>query len=146
MSHTIARILSLFITNHNSDTLSKSSLKMDEKGILEDKHYDKERDRSVLITSTKAYTMAKKEDISMEYGSLGENIVIDYNLHLLNPGDRLEIGEIILEIVQNCTLCNHLSAIDKRVPKLLREDRGVFAKVVKGGRLHLNDEVCLLGK
>lgn len=144
MPHTIARILSLFITNHNADTLPKSSLKMDEKGILEDKHYDREIDRSVLITSTKAYTMAKKEDISMEYGSLGENIVIDYNLHLLSPGDRLKMGETVLEIVQNCTLCNHLSKIDKKLPKLLCQDRGVFAKVIKGGILHQNDEVYLL--
>ncbi len=143
MPQAIAHILSLFITNHNSDTLYKTSLKMDKSGVLEDKHYGKNIDRSVLITSTKAYLMAKEENIFMEHGSLGENIVIDYNLDLLNPGDKLQAGEVILEIVQNCTLCNHLSKIDKKLPKLLSQDRGVFAKVIKGGKLSQNDKVYL---
>jgi MOSC domain-containing protein YiiM len=116
---------------------------MDKSGVLEDKHYGKNIDRSVLITSTKAYLMAKEENIFMEHGSLGENIVIDYNLDLLNPGDKLQAGEVILEIVQNCTLCNHLSKIDKKLPKLLSQDRGVFAKVIKGGKLSQNDKVYL---
>ena len=144
MAQAIARILSLFITNSESVTLSKSSLKMDENGIYEDKHYNKNKNRSVLITSTKAYTMAKEKSIIMPYGSLGENIVIDYDLHLLNPGDKLQIGDVILEIVQNCTLCKHLSKIDKQLPKLLCNDRGVFAKVIKEGKLHQDDDVYLL--
>jgi MOSC domain-containing protein YiiM len=119
-------------------------LDMDNKGIAGDKHYGKDPDRTVLITSIKAYDILKQNGISASHGSLGENIVVDLDLDDIKPGDQLQMGDVVVEIAQNCTLCNHLSAIDKRVPKLLRHDRGVFAKVVQGGRLHLNDEVRIV--
>ncbi len=144
MPHAIADILALFITDKDAKTHTKPFLQLDEKGIVGDKHYNKNRNRSVLITSVKAYRMAEERAIVMSYGSLGENIVIDYDLHLLKPGDQLKVGEVVLEIVQNCTLCNHLSKIDKSLPKLLCNDRGIFAKVVKGGILRQKDTVHLL--
>ncbi len=145
MSQSIAKILALFITDAQKNLIPCKHLELDEKGVIGDKHYDHAPiTRSVLITSTKAYDILSRESIQTPHGSLGENIVIDYDLHLLNPGDRLQIGDAIVEITQNCTLCNHLATIDKRVPRLLRHDRGIFAKVLQSGTLRLGDEVYLL--
>ncbi len=69
----------------------------------------------------------------MPFGSLGENILIDYNPYHLNAGDQLRMGEVVLQISQNCTICDHLSKIDETLPTLLKDDRGIFAKVIKGG-------------
>ncbi len=143
MSQVIAHVLALFITDLQKQTTSCEKIELDEKGIFGDKHYGKDTSRTVLLTSSLAYDMLLHENIDASFGALGENIVIDYDLHRVNPGDKIKLGEVVLEIAQNCTLCNHLSKIDKRVPKLLRHDRGVFAKVVRGGELHLHDEVHL---
>ena len=143
MSQVIAHVLALFITDLQKQTISCEKIVLDEKGIIGDKHYAKEPSRTVLLTSSHAYDMLLHENINASFGALGENIVIDYDLHRVNPGDKIKLGEVVLELAQNCTLCNHLSKIDKRVPKLLRHDRGVFAKVLRGGELHLHDEVRL---
>ena len=144
MSRPIAEILALFITDTQKNLIRCNRLTLDEKGVIGDKHYDTSpRTRSVLITSTKAYDLLHNEGIEASFGSLGENIVIDYDLHQLNPGDRLQAGDAIVEITQNCTLCNHLASIDKRVPRLLRHDRGIFAKVVKSGTLRPGDVVYI---
>jgi MOSC domain-containing protein YiiM len=136
------KVIALYICDPETSVCSeKTTLTLDEKGIQNDKHYDKERNRSVLITSTYAYELARSEGITIEHGALGENILTDFDLRDIKPGEQLQTGDVILEIAQNCTLCNHLSKIDKKLPKLLRHDRGVFAKVVKGGELRQNDEV-----
>jgi MOSC domain-containing protein YiiM len=121
-----------------------TSISLDEKGILEDKYYNKNIHRSVLITSQESYLLANDHDILLPIGALGENILTDYNPYHLNAGDRLHVGNVILEISQNCTMCDHLSNIDTRLPELLKDDRGIFAKVIKKGVIKNGDEIHLL--
>jgi len=80
----------------------------------------------------------------MPFGYLGENILIDYNPYSLAIGTRVKIGNTVLEISQNCTICNHLSVIDKRIPSLLKNDRGIFAKVVEDGEIKIDDSIYIL--
>jgi MOSC domain-containing protein YiiM len=98
----------------------------------------------VLITSEASYTLANDHNIQLPFGSLGENILIDYDPYHLNAGDQLRMGEVILEISQNCTMCDHLSKIDEDLPELLKDDRGIFARVVEGGVIKKEDEIYLL--
>ena len=99
----------------------------------------------MLISSLESYEMAKEQlDVEMPYGYLGENILIDYNPYHLPAGNRLKIGSAVFEITQNCTLCNHLSKLDKRIPKLLRDDRGIFAKVIEAGDVNVGDDIYLV--
>ena len=137
-------VLNTFISNNQTSLrVEKDSLQVDKKGILTDKYYNKNINRSILITSKESYTMVSSFNISMPFGSLGENLLIDYNPYHLKAGDRLKIGEVILEISQNCTICEHLSTIDKRLPILLKEDRGIFARVIVGGTIKIGDEIYL---
>ncbi|HHB94584.1 MAG TPA: MOSC domain-containing protein, partial [Campylobacterales bacterium] len=89
------------------------------------------------------YKMAKDKNIDLEYGLLGENLLIDYNPYSLTPKSQLLIGEVVLEIVQNCTICKSLTKIDNKLPKLLKDDRGVFAKVIKSGLISDGDKIYL---
>jgi len=141
----VGNVINLFISVQGSSTrIEKESFALDPKGIIEDKYYDKNIHRSVLITSQASYTLANEHNIDMPIGALGENILIDYDPYHLNPGDKLRMGEVVLQISQNCTICDHLSSIDERLPKLLKEDRGIFAKVIEGGMIKKGDEVYLL--
>jgi len=144
-SNSIGEVLELFISKEgNSKRISKSVVELDKEGIVDDKFYAKDSERSVLLTSIESYSLAVRNNIHMTYGSLGENILIDYNPYTLTIGTRLQIGEVILEITQNCTICNHLSSIDKKLPKLLKDDRGIFVKVVEIGFIEKGDKIYLL--
>jgi MOSC domain-containing protein YiiM len=141
----VGKVENLFIsTEGTSSRVEKKSFRLDEQGIIEDKYHNKNIHRSVLLTSKESYTLANNNDIVLPFGSLGENILMDYNPYHLNAGDQLRIGDTVLEISQNCTMCDHLSRIDTRLPELLKEDRGIFAKVVQEGMIKEGDEIHLL--
>ncbi len=75
----------------------------------------------------------------------GENILVDFDLSLVKIGMQLKIGEVVLEITQNCTNNgNHLSKIDERVPALLQSDRGIFAKAILGGVIKKQDNIIYI--
>jgi len=141
----VGQILKLFIsTAQSSQRVDKSAITLDEAGVIGDKFYNKDNARSILLTSTDSYDLIKSYDIDMPHGYLGENLLMDFNPYSLAIGTRLKIGDTVLEISQNCTICNHLSVIDKRIPKLLKNDRGIFAKAIQGGEISVGDSIYLL--
>ena len=120
---------------------SYDEISLDVNGIIGDKYYGKNLQRSILITSKSSYDMAKDKATEIPFGYLGENIIIDINPYKMKPGERIEIGEVTLEITNNCTICNSLAKIDESLPKLLANDRGIFAKTLKGGNIRKGDIV-----
>ncbi len=128
------KVLKLFISKNDTykTRIETSYINADENGILNDKFYDKNNQRAILITSLQSYNIASDKNINLPDGALGENILIDINPYHLNTGDKLTIGDTTLEITQNCTLCKGLSTINAQLPKLLKNDRGIFAKIISG--------------
>jgi MOSC domain-containing protein YiiM len=126
------KVLKLFITKDDKakTKIIRNTVTVDKNGILEDKFYAKNDQRAILITSNESYKMAKENNIEIEEGVLGENILIDINPYHLIAGETLQIGNVLLEITQNCTLCKGLTSINSKLPKLLKDDRGIFAKVI----------------
>jgi MOSC domain-containing protein YiiM len=139
----VGNISSLFYSPVNGRTITKDFL-LDTKGIVNDKHYDKDIERSVLITSLESYALAKKHGIDAAYGALGENLLIDYNPYHLPAGSRLKIGNVVLEISQPCTLCKSLTQVDTKLPKILKNDRGIFAKVIEAGCITTGDNIYII--
>ncbi|MEA3434009.1 MAG: MOSC domain-containing protein [Campylobacterota bacterium] len=135
-------VLKLFISESGkSGRVEQSQLSLDANGVLNDKFYGKDVERSVLISSIDSYKLTMEHNIEMKYGDLGENIVVDFNPYALPANTPIKIGDAVLEIIQRCTLCKSLSKIDSRVPKLLKDDRGVFAKVIKAGTIDQESKV-----
>ena len=139
----VGTISSLFYSPSSGRTATETFL-LDRKGIVADKHYNKDIDRSVLITTLDSYSLAESHEINVPFGALGENLLIDYNPYHLTAGSRLQIGTVTLEISQHCTLCKSLTQVDSRLPKLLKNDRGIFSKVVKSGSISIDDDIYLL--
>ncbi|HHH20278.1 MAG TPA: MOSC domain-containing protein [Campylobacterales bacterium] len=141
----LGEIVHLFTSvQGSSDRVAQTCLTLDSHGVLGDKFYAKDIERSVLLTSTDSYALAKLNGISLEHGVLGENILMDGNPYALPMGTHLQIGSTLLVISQPCTICNHLSVFDQQLPKLLKNDRGVFAKVLHEGTIRLGDPILLL--
>ena len=139
----VGNISSLFYAR-DKNSICVSQLSLDKKGIIQDKHYNKNKERSVLIASLDSYALASKHGIDMQHGALGENILMDYNPYHLETGARLKIADLVLEISQHCTLCKSFSKIDAKLPELLKEDRGIFAQVIEPGCIKEGDTIYLL--
>ena len=138
----VGKIQKLFISQKKTKTrVSKSNIFVDFQGIQEDKFYNKNIDRSVLLSSIYAYELMNKQKINATHGELGENILVDFNPYDLEKGTQLLIGDVILEITIECTICNGLNKIDDKVPQLLKNSRGIFARVVQGGTIQINDTI-----
>lgn len=145
MNKIVGEVVTLFISKKgDTQRVEKNHVELDSNGIVEDKFYAKDMNRSVLLTTTESYDLAMQKGIEMPYGSLGENILIDFNPYALAIGRQLQIGKVVFEITQNCTICNHLSKIDKSLPKLLEHDRGIFIKVLESGVVEKGDSISLL--
>lgn len=113
-------------------------------GALGDRHAGKDPDRAVLVAGIAAYEKAKGAGIPLPFGALGENLLLDLDPHELPPGARLRVGEALLELSYVCTVCQSLSQFDLKLPKLLYGGRGLYARVLEGGRVRVGDPVLVL--
>ena len=141
----LGKVQQLFISqNATAHIQSLSSIEVDTQGIIDSKFYNKNIERSILLSGLHAYALCKRDNIEIEYGELGENILLDFNPHALPAQSKLSIGTALLELTIPCTLCKGLSTVDPHLPKLLEHDRGVFFKVLQAGEISINDPVYLL--
>ena len=143
----VGSVLELYIAPEGTSGVreEQSSLNLKESyGINGDKFANKELRKSVMIVGTKPYNMAKDKDITLPKAALGENILLDFDPHTLNIGDRLLIGNAVIEITEACTLCKHLTKYDNSLPKLIVKHRGIYCKIVKSGSISKGDKVELL--
>jgi MOSC domain-containing protein YiiM len=138
------KILKLFTTDKNSNERKEvTSLKLEVGGIIGDKSYEK-ANREILITSTYSYDFMRSIDVIVDFGTLGENILIDSKPYNLEIGTRLQCGGAILEISMKCPVCSHLSELKSNLPKLIKNERGIFGKVITGGTIHIDDELIAI--
>lgn len=107
-------------------------------GIKFDKFALKDLDSTVMIVGVNSYELAKKNNISLEYGSLGENILLDFNPHDYKVGTRFIVEDAVLEVTQKCTICNHLSVFGKKLPLIIKDCRGLYCKIIKSGIIKKN--------
>ncbi len=134
-------VIEVFLSAKGGSKQNPLELSVDEEGVYGDKFYAKGKDRSVLIASMDSYNLALENNVIAPKGSLGENIIIDVNPYNLEAGRKIYIGDVVLEITQNCTICNSLAKVDAKLPELLKNDRGIFAKIIKSGKIRKGDVV-----
>ena len=102
-------------------------------GIENDKFAGKKLEQTVMIVGLKSYEIASQNGINLEFGCLGENVLLDFDPHSLEIGTNLVIEDSIIEITQVCTVCNHLAVFNENLPLLLKGHRGVYCKIIKSG-------------
>jgi MOSC domain-containing protein YiiM len=86
-----------------------------------------------MIVGMKSYEIALDNKIKLELGSLGENILLDFDPHDFAIDDEIYIGDSIIQITQICTVCSHLSVFGEELPNLLKSHRGLYCKILKSG-------------
>ena len=131
-------------------TISKSGVEGDYNRFREKKKKN-DPNMAVMILSTDVINALNSEGWPVSPGDLGENITltnIDYST--LKLGDRLNIGEVTLEISLICDPCTNLNNLsyvgkDKSASfiKTLMKRRGWYARVLKAGEVTVGDTVAI---
>ena len=96
--------------------------------------------RQVSFLAAEDIEEMKKKGLELQPGAFGENIVtrgIDWCQVVC--GGRIIIGEAELEITQLGKECHTPCAIYHQVGYCIMPEKGVFARVKKGGRIRVGD-------
>ena len=117
---------------------------IEEFGIEGDAHAGKwHRQVSLLALEKIEDFRAKGGDV--DFGAFGENLVIEgFELSKLPVGQRLTVGEVLLEITQIGKECHDKCAIYYQVGECIMPKNGIFARVLKGGKVKVGEECNLV--
>ena len=141
----LGEVLEVFSSTKESSGLPRPKVEslnlIKDYGIEFDKFAEKNLDQTVMIVGLKSYELAKSFNIDLQFGSLGENILLDFDPHDFEVGKYFKIDEAIIQITQICTVCNHLSVFNEDLPKILQGQRGVYCKIIESGKILKNMKV-----
>ena len=115
-------------------------------GINGDAHAG-EWHRQVSLLAGESIDQVKETLPTLKQGAFAENIITrGVNLNKLGIGSKLQIGQtVILEITQIGKECHNSGcAIKKATGDCIMPREGLFAKVIKGGKVAPDDEISTL--
>lgn len=101
--------------------------------------------RQISFLSSECIDLAVKEGLNVGYGDFAENFAtrgIDWKT--LQVGTRVRIGSsVIAEISQIGKECHNRCAIYYQAGDCIMPREGVFARVIEGGTVSLNDKIYI---
>jgi len=84
-------------------------------------------------------------ELGLHPGEIKENITTrGLDVRRLRPGQRLRIGEALVEITVPCGPCKRLEEIRPGLKQEMRGRRGILCRVVEGGRVRAGDSIVAL--
>ncbi len=107
-----------------------------------------EGDHHMSATSRRQILMVSLDvlrEFELQPGSLCENVVVDgVDVMALVEGQRVRIGEALLEVTSPCEPCGQMDRIRSGLKASLRDRRGMFVKVLSAGVIRVGDPLKLL--
>lgn len=98
--------------------------------------------RQVLLMDVETLT-----DLGLAPGVIKENITTQgLDLRSLRNGQRLRIGEALLEVTLPCEPCKLMDDIRPGLQQQLRGRRGMLCRVVQSGLIRPGDAITLLAE
>ena len=120
------------------------ALFIEEYGVEKDAHAGKWH-RQVSLLSYESIEDFKKRGAVVEDGAFGENLIVSgFDFKNLPVGIRFICGDVVLEMTQIGKQCHQGCAIQKITGDCIMPREGVFARVLKGGRISVGDEMRIL--
>jgi molybdenum cofactor synthesis domain-containing protein len=100
--------------------------------------------RQVSLLSLEKIEAFRARGAEVDFGAFGENIVADgFDFAALPVGTLFEAGGVLLEMTQIGKECHSHCAIFAQVGDCIMPREGVFARVLRGGRLTADAELRL---
>lgn len=114
-------------------------LLVEELGLEGDAHAGFMHRQVSLIALEDIKTMMEKLP-ELEPGSFAENLTTEgFDLSELKIGDRLAVGEALLEVTQIGKECHSLCEVFKKIGDCIMPRKGIFTRVIKGGKVKTGD-------
>jgi len=116
-------------------------LLLEELGIEGDAHAGFMHRQVSLIAVEDIRTMMDKLP-DLVPGSFAENLTTEgFDLSALKVGDRLRVGETILEVSQIGKECHTKCEVFRKTGDCIMPKKGIFTRVIKGGKVKTGDTV-----
>ena len=110
-------------------------------GLENDAHAGKWH-RQVSLLSYEKIQDFKKKGAPVEDGAFGENLIVSgIDFKNLPVGTRFQSGDVVLEMTQIGKECHSGCEIYKIMGDCIMPREGVFARVIRGGRIREGDEL-----
>ena len=101
--------------------------------------------RQVSLLSYDKVEAFRQEGGAVTDGAFGENLLVEgMDFRSMPVGTRLVCNDVVLEITQIGKECHNHCAIYHRVGHCIMPSEGVFARVVRGGKICPGDEMRVL--
>ena len=115
--------------------------------VQRNKKYHGGPNRAVCIFSEELYDWLRDKGIDLKNGTVGENFTTrGLDLNSLDKGDRLRVGDCLIEITDVRVPCHQLARWDADLPELVVGRSGWVARVIEEGEVKPGDAIELLRK
>jgi len=116
-------------------------------GVAGDAHADCATHRQVSLLAEESINKMRGKGLELNYGDFAENITTrGIDLLSLPIGTRLNVGkEAILEMTQIGKECHADCAIRQQIGDCIMPREGIFAKVIRGGKVKAGDTIIAAG-
>jgi len=107
------------------------------RGLAQDVHADPLSPRQVLLAGAGVYA-----DLALPAHALRENLLLDLDTSQLRSGTVLQVGsDVRLRLMFQCEACGQLDVHRPGLARAVGPRRGVLARVLAGGTMHVGDPV-----
>jgi len=119
---------------------------LDEKGVVDDAHAGDWHRQVSLLGKESFEKFEKQAGRELKFGEFAENITTEgIILYETLPGDRFEIGEVVLEVTQIGKKCHGKGcAIFVEVGNCVMPKEGIFCKVITPGSVKKGDKMIYI--
>lgn len=105
-------------------------------GLEGDCHRDAASPRQLLVVSQWVL-----DDLRIDARAVRANVVVDGPIDTLASGTVIQLGGTALRLTIPCESCTKLEGARRGLARELEGRRGMLARVMTGGRLHVGDRV-----
>ncbi len=115
-------------------------------GIVGDAHAG-DWDRQISLLARESVKKMRERGLDLKAGAFAENILTEgISLISLPIGAQLAVGETVIEVTRIGKECHNRCAIYHQAGDCVMPREGIFARVVRGGRVRAGDMVILLNE
>jgi len=135
----MARVLNLFVAVQRRQPMKAVDrvLAIADRGFDGCIHGRPGSERQILLIESETLV-----EFGLEPGIVRENITtVGLKAADLKPGQRLLIGDALVEVTVPCEPCSRMDEIRMGLQGALSDRRGMLCKVVEGGRISCGDEI-----
>jgi MOSC domain-containing protein YiiM len=115
-------------------------------GLEKDAHAEADIIRQVSLLARESIEKIRAKGLDVSYGDFAENLTTEgIDLPALPVGTKLKVGDkVLLEVSQIGKVCHNRCNIFYTVGDCVMPREGIFAKVIAGGEIKVNDEIEII--